>query len=327
MKTSKHNSSRLRKLLAKFGGKKVLVVGDLIIDEYLFGDAKRISPEAPIPVFELKQESATPGAAAYVASHIQHLGGVPFLCGITGSDANGDRIRSLLEEQKIATDGLYFDPTRPTIVKTRVIARHQQMLRIDRESVHPISAAQTGRILDFMRKTLPEMDAVVFSDYDKGTFTPSLIDAAIKMILRAKLPLAVNPKPHLAPLFRRATFVSMNQSEASATLHRPLEDEGLLKRGGVELRRKLGVEGLLVTRAERGMALFQANSSTFIPALAKEVFDGTGAGDTVVSLVAMGLAAGGALVDSVRLSNVAAAIEVGKLGCALVSREEIGRIL
>lgn len=318
-------AKRLRALLKKLPGASVLVVGDIILDEYLIGDAKRLSPEAPIPVVELKQETVTPGAAAYVASLIQHLGGHVYLCGVIGDDANGMRLRALLRSSGIDTTGLVTDATRPTTIKTRVIARHQQMLRIDRECLHPIPLRLSQRLLAFIQATIPAVDAVVFSDYDKGTFTPGLIRGAILAARRAGRAVAVNPKPHLALNFRGATVVSMNQEEASACLKRALPDEQALVRGAMELRRRLQAQGTLITRHQHGMVLATSAGASFIPVRAKEVFDGTGAGDTVIALAGLGLAAGGRLADCVHLANIAAGVEVGKLGCALVSQKEISR--
>ncbi len=325
MRPSSLSISRLRALLKKFAGRKVLVAGDIILDEYLTGDVKRVSPEAPIPVVELKEESVTPGAAAYVASLIRHLGGEARLCGVIGDDANGARLCAVLRGRGIETEGLFADPSRPTTLKTRVIARHQQMIRIDRERVHPIPASLSRRLLSFIQATIPAVDAVIFSDYDKGTFTPPLIRGAIRAARQAKRAVAVNPKPNLALKFRGANVVSMNQEEACACLKRALPDETAFVRGGAELRRKLGARAALITRHERGMALFTGAGASFISVRAKEVFDVTGAGDTVIAVMGLGLAAGGRLADCVHLANIAAGIEVGKLGCALVSQEEIRR--
>ena len=318
-------AARLRALLRRFAGRRVLVTGDIILDEYLFGNVKRISPEAPIPVFEFAEESVTPGAAAYVAGHVRHLGGEAILCGVVGDDVNGRRLQDLLEKQGIATDGLIMDPDRPTTVKTRVIARHQQMLRIDRERLNPVSPDICRRMLSCIQDTIRTVDAVIFSDYDKGAFTVPLIEETIRAARLAGIPVAVNPKPRLALKFKGATIVSMNQEEAAACLKRPLPDDAAFARGGTEIRRRLSARAVLITRHEHGMALFTGDGACSIPTRAKEVFDGTGAGDTVIAVAGMGLASGGRLAECVHLANVAAGVEVGKLGCALVSREEIAR--
>jgi D-beta-D-heptose 7-phosphate kinase/D-beta-D-heptose 1-phosphate adenosyltransferase len=318
---------RLKSLLRRFAGRRIIVVGDVILDEYLFGDVRRISPEAPIPVVELREEKILPGAAAYVAAHVRHLGGEPVLCGVIGEDAAGERIRSLLADRAIPDSGLVGDPERPTIVKTRVIARNQQMLRIDRERLAPVSPAITRRLLDFVTGALKNADGLIFSDYDKGTLTPPLIAKVIRAARRAGVPVVVNPKPNLALVFHGAAVVSMNMEEATACLKRPLPDERALIKGGSELRRRLAARAVLVTRHSRGMGLFTRDGVEFIPSRAREVFDGTGAGDTVIAVTGMGLAAGGKMADCVHLANAAAGIEVGKLGCALVSPAEIRREL
>ena len=327
MKSFSGSPTRLRPLLSRLGGKRVLVVGDIILDEYLFGKVRRISPEAPIPIFELTGEAITPGAAAYVASLIRHMDGEVRLAGLTGDDANGERIRVLLAERGISSDGLLADPSRPTIVKTRVIAQHQQMMRLDREQVRPASPELTSRLLDHVRRTAPEVDAIVCSDYDKGVFTPTLIRGVMEAGRRARIPVTVNPKPRLALRFRGATLVSMNQSEASACIGRPIPDEAAMERGGRELLRRLAGRAALVTRGESGMALFEPGRTRTVPTRAREVFAVTGAGDTVIATTTLALAAGASPGDAVLLANVAAGLEVAKLGCALVSRGEIRRAL
>ena len=320
-------SARWRALLGRFPGKRVLVVGDIILDEYLVGDVSRISPEAPIPVVQLREASTTLGAAGYTASHVRHLGGEALLCGVVGDDPAGAQLRGLLRERGIGAAGLVTDRSRPTIIKTRVIAQHQQMLRIDREKTDPVSSADCGAMLVYVERVMPSVDAVICSDYDKGAFTPALIRGLIRAARRRRVPVAVNPKPRLALAFRGATVLSLNLAEASASLRRPLPDLPALVRGGSELRRRLGASGVIVTRHSEGLVLFTRGRPLSIPARAREVFDVTGAGDTVIAVAAMGLAAGGTLADSVQIANVAAGIEVGKLGCALVSRNEIRREL
>ncbi|MEK7476967.1 MAG: PfkB family carbohydrate kinase [Candidatus Coatesbacteria bacterium] len=318
---------RLASLLSRFAGKRILVVGDVILDEYLLGDVSRISPEAPIPVVQLREESVTLGAAGYTASHVQHLGGRALLCGVVGDDDAGARLRSLVRERGIDAAGIVTDRSRPTTIKTRIIAQHQQMLRIDRENTSPVSAADTGAMLSSIERAMPSVDGVICSDYDKGAFTPALIRGILRAARRARVPVAVNPKPRLTLAFRGATVLSLNLSEASAVLHNALPDLAALVRGGAELRKRLRSAGVIVTRHSDGLVCFGPGRPLVIPARAREVFDVTGAGDTVIAVTAMGLASGGRLADSIQLANVAAGIEVGKLGCALVSREEIGREL
>jgi len=319
----KPDRARLRKLLGRLPGKRVLVIGDVILDEYLLGDVRRISPEAPIPVFEVNEDTVNLGAAAYVASLVRHLGGEATLCGVIGDDDNGRRLRRILAERGIGAGGLLADPGRPTIIKTRVIARNQQMIRIDREKVHALSPALTARVRARAEQEIATVDAVICSDYDKGTFTPPLIAAIIRAAHRRRIPVAVNPKPHLALKFRGASIVSLNHFEAAECLKRALPDSAALFAGGQVLRRALGGRNLLITRREHGMALFAGGAPVSIPTHAREVFDGTGAGDTVIATIGLGLAAKGRLADCVHLANVAAGIEVGKLGCALVSPAEI----
>lgn len=327
MKHSAPDRGRLKKLLSRFAGRRLLVVGDIILDEYLIGDVNRISPEAPIPVVHLRENSLTLGAAGYVAAHVRNLGGEAVLCGVVGDDANGERLRELLDDRRIQANGIFTDPGRPTSIKTRVIARHQQMLRIDRESPRPVDSSLARKMLGFVQDAVRRAEAVLLIDYDKGAFTPELIRGTIKAARQAGIPVAVNPKPRLALRFRNTTVVSMNHSEASATLKRPLPEGPALERGGQELRRRLASQAVLVTRGEHGMAIFAGGTPLSIPTRAREVFDVTGAGDTVIAVTAMGLAGGGKLADCVHIANIAAGIEVAKLGCALVSREEIAKAI
>ncbi len=317
------NAARLRSLLGRFRGRKIVVVGDVILDEYLIGDVSRISPEAPIPVLNLRQDLITPGAAAYVAGHVTHLGGEARLCGIVGDDVNGGRLKNLLARNGVPAVRLVSDPSRPTIVKTRVIARHQQMIRIDREEARSLSQSVTATLARHIDAAMKGADGVILSDYDKGTFTPGLIARIIRAARRARIPVAVNPKPRLALEFRRASVISLNQEEASACVKRPLQDDADLRRAGNELKRRLGCRTVLITRHQHGMAVFSPSGFDVVASRARDVFDVTGAGDTVIAITGMGLAAGGSVLDSVRLANIAAGIEVGKLGCALVSRDEI----
>jgi len=325
MKPSAPDRPRLRKLLARFAGRHLLVVGDIILDEYLIGDVNRISPEAPIPIVHLREDSLTLGAAGYVASHVRNLGGEAVLCGVVGNDTNGERLRELLDNQGINASGIFTDSGRPTSIKTRVISRRQQMLRIDRESIHPVESSLTRKMLGFVEDAVRQAEAVLLIDYDKGAFTPELIRGAIRAARKAGVPVAVNPKPRLALRFRNTTVVSMNHLEAAGTLKRPLPDGPALERGGLELRRRLSSNAVLVTRGPDGMAVFGGGTPLAIPSRAREVFDGTGAGDTVIAVTAMGLASGGKMADCVHLANIAAGLEVAKLGCALVSREEIAK--
>ncbi len=301
----------------------MLVIGDIILDEYLIGEVSRISPEAPIPILNLRQDLARAGAAAYVAGHVQHFGGEARLCGVVGDDANGERVRGILREARVSAAGLVTDPSRPTIVKTRVIARRQQMVRIDREEIRPLSARHAAHLLGRVEEAIRGVDAVICSDYDKGTFTPELIRRAIGAARSKGVPVAVNPKPRLVLNFRGATVVSMNREEAAACLKRSFAGPDELRRAGAELRRRLGCKALLVTRHQEGMTVFLKSAAVPIASRAREVFDGTGAGDTVIAAVAMGLASRGGLLDSVHLANIAAGIEVGKLGCAYVSPGDI----
>ena len=316
----------LRDALARFSGLKIAVVGDLMLDEYVWGDVSRISPDAPVPVVALRRRSHVIGGAGNVAHNIAVAGGRAVLFGVIGNDAAGDALESLMREQSLDTVGLVRDPSRPTTVKTRVVARGQQLLRLDEERAAPLPVDVRKALLDRLARALPDCAALLISDYAKGVIdatTFAEIRALAKKIV-PNAPLIVDPKSSDFAIYRGATAITPNRGEAEAAAGFKLGDDDLLARAGEQLRKSADAEYLLITLGERGMALAGPKGALDrVAAEAREVFDVTGAGDTVLAYFGLGLAAGMPADDAARIANAAAGIVVGKVGTAAVSPAEI----
>lgn len=304
--------------LPAFDKARVLVVGDVMLDRYWFGDVERISPEAPVPVLKVSRVEERPGGAANVARNIAALGAQCTLLSVVGTDEGGACLESLMQEQPGVTALLHRDATISTTIKLRAIARQQQLLRLDFET-QPSHEVLNAKLEDF-RAQLPQADAVVLSDYGKG----GLAHIA-QMIGAARLagkPVLVDPKGDDYARYHGATLLTPNRSEFRQVAGGWSSEEELAEKAG-RLRAELGLEALLVTRSEEGMSLFEERHSYHEPAYAREVFDVSGAGDTVIAAMAVMLAAGADMSSAMHVANRAAGIVVGKLGTAVASREEI----
>lgn len=315
--------NRLADLLGKFSGKRVLVVGDLMLDEYIWGTATRISPEAPVMVIDAERETNVPGGAANVAHNIVSLGGHAELVGVVGGDLAGERLRNDLAELGISTLGIVTDPKRRTTRKTRVIAHHQQVLRVDRENRVVPNEPIERSLLDHIGALIPGCDAVILSDYRKGCLTDTLISATIQAAGKQRCPVAANSKPASAPLYEGASLVSLNRLEAETLVDRPLEEPTAVVEACSHLPRKLGVGAILVTLGEQGIVALGEGKAQHISALLVEVYDTAGAGDTVIASCTLAMAAGAPLSDAVRLANIAAGCVVRKVGVATATPEEL----
>ena len=305
-------------VLPEFNQAKVLVVGDVMLDRYWFGDVNRISPEAPVPVLKVNRVDERPGGAANVARNIAALGAQATLLSVVGDDEAGACLEKLLGEHSNLTALLHRDASISTIIKLRAIARHQQLLRIDFET--PPSHEVLHAALEDYRAQLPLADIVILSDYGKGGLAH--IAQMIQMARDAGKPVLVDPKGDDYARYAGATLLTPNRSEFCQVAGSwQTEDELNIK--AQSLRRELQLEALLVTRSEDGMSLFMADEVLHVPTHTREVFDVSGAGDTVIATLAVMLASGAALPDAMRIANRAAGIVVGKLGTAVVSREEI----
>lgn len=309
--------------LDELTGRSVLLVGDTMLDEYLEGDAERISPEAPIPVVKVANSRLRLGGAGNVARNIASLGGKAHLVSVCGDDANGERIRALLAEEGIGAS-LERSPTRPTTLKTRVIARNQQMLRIDHEETAPLAPAETAALLDAVAGVIDEYSVLVVSDYDKGVVSRELMQGlfALRDASRAKPRILVDPKTPNFALYQGAFILTPNTKETSEASGLPTRNREEILTAGKAILASLRCEHVLTTLGAQGMALFVSPDVVWhIPTAAQKVFDVTGAGDTVMGVLAIALAAGLDLLDACILANYAAGIVVAEIGAAAVRRE------
>jgi D-glycero-beta-D-manno-heptose-7-phosphate kinase len=312
------------RLLKQIRGRRVLVAGDVMLDEFLWGSVSRISPEAPVPVVKVTRQSFHLGGAGNVASNVRALGGEAVVVGVVGRDAAGERVHAALAEAGVEDGLAVADGGRPTTVKTRIIAHHQQVVRADRELADDVPARVEAALLDRVRAALPSCGAVVLSDYQKGVITARFMKGLLALARGRGVPVLVDPKvAHLA-LYRKVTVVTPNQLEAEQAAGRTIRSDEDLHAVGRRILRLLGCEAVLVTRGEHGMALFpREGRPSLIPTAAREVFDVTGAGDTVIATLALGLTTGAPLAQAARLANYAAGVVVGKVGTATASPDEV----
>ncbi len=314
----------LKSILARFPGKRILVVGDAMLDEYLWGAVRRISPEAPVPVVELEKRTYVAGGAANTAANVASLGATALLVGVVGGDEAGKHLRGALAAQGIGLERLLVAEDRPTTTKTRVIAHSQQVVRIDREDRCPFPPAQEEELLRLIDERLPGVDASVLSDYAKGLVSPALAQRLIRQGAKEGKPVVVDPKGVDPSKYRGATLVKPNLHEAGMLLRHEVSSLADVLDAGPRLLDLLGAGGALVTRGAAGMSLFQRGAEPIhIAAQAREVYDVTGAGDTVVAALAVALAAGASLEQAARLASRAAGIAVGRVGTATVRLDEL----
>ncbi len=300
-----------------------LVIGDLMLDRYLWGKVERVSPEAPVPVVLLDKENCRPGGAANVAANIAGLGLTCRLLGYVGNDADGRQLIEAVTQTGVATQAIVSLPRRPTITKTRIVGGHQQMLRVDRESDGPFDAEERQLLEQAIAKAMAEAPAVVvLSDYAKGVLHPDICQLVIGLAHKAGIPVLVDPKGRDYGKYRGATALTPNRRETSEACG-GIADIDLLLDAADRLRQKLGLNFLAVTRSEEGISLIEDGQRLQIPAMAKQVFDVSGAGDTVIATLAAGLVAGLSHYDALHLANLAAGIVVGKVGTIAITAEEL----
>ncbi len=312
------------KVLDSMDGLPVLVLGDVMLDRYLWGDTSRISPEAPVPVIEAREETCRLGGAANVARNIRALGGRPWLVGIVGDDGAGQDLRREIAGNGIAADRIFTDTSRRTTTKTRVVARHQQVVRVDREDVAEIEGTALELVRDAVLAAVRGAAAVVISDYGKGVIVASLLRDLLEATHERGIPVCVDPKETHFFSYRGVTVLTPNLAEAGAAYGRKIRDPETLREAGGSLLEKLGAKSILITQGEDGMTLFEDDGSmTHYPAVATEVFDVTGAGDTVVSTFTMAAAAGASLRQAALLADHAAGIVVREVGTSTATREQI----
>ncbi|HSA78021.1 MAG TPA: D-glycero-beta-D-manno-heptose-7-phosphate kinase [Nitrospirota bacterium] len=318
-------SKRLMKYIDSFPSTRTLVVGDVMLDHYIWGTVSRISPEAPVPVVNVTEENMLLGAATNVVNNVHALGGKVSVCGVIGHDEAGRQLVHMLRVQGIHTDGLIVEDGRPTTIKTRVIAHSQQVVRFDRETKVGIERDTHRRIFEYIKQQMDSgLDAIVLSDYSKGVVTKDLVRDIVKLARKKGIIVSVDPKVNHFGIYSGVTILTPNTKEASIGAKIEIEDDESLLKAGKLLLKRLKCSAVLVTRGEHGMSLFERDGRvTHIPTVAQEVFDVTGAGDTVISTLTLSMAAGAGIIDAARLSNYAAGIVVGVVGTATVKPDEL----
>jgi len=324
---------KLESILKRFPRVKLLVVGDIMMDQSILGKVSRISPEAPVPVIIAEVENFNLGGAANVAHNIRSLGGVVSLCGIVGDDENGKKMYRRIAKRGIQTQGIFTEQGRQTTVKTRIIAHHphyQQLVRIDRETTDHPKASTFRSLSKFLTEKMEDFDGVVFSDYGKGLLTRKLIQTIISRARQSRKLIMVDPKVKNFFFFKGATVITPNTNEASEASRIPVTDQVSVEKIGRSLLKKLKCNALVITQGEKGMTIFEPHQKPYpVPTVAKEVYDVTGAGDTVIGTMALALGTGPhvSVKDAASLANYAAGIVVGKVGTAIVSSEELLKVI
>ncbi len=322
MKT--RNFDYYKKTILNFKKTSVLVVGDLMLDEFIWGEVTRISPEAPVPVVWVKKESFMPGGASNVANNLRNLGAEVHVVGVVGDDENGAILRGELEQKNIRTEGILIDGSRPTILKTRVVAHHQQVVRIDKEKKERLSDAMIAEMTAYIESIIKDVDAVIIENYAKGVITPALLRKVLPLARRYGKIISVDPKEEHFNYYKGITVITPNNHEAARAVGFEINDQATLKKAGMQLLSKLNCRMALITLGENGMAVFQKNKPMkHIPTVAQEVFDVSGAGDTVIASYTLSLASGADPIAAAHISNCAAGIVVGKVGIAVVAPEEL----
>ena len=315
-----------RKILSGFKRKRILVIGDIILDRYIWGKVTRISPEAPVPIVEVTEENFLLGGASNVAHNIVALGGHATIAGLAGNDRGGDILSKILDEKRIRSEGV-FKSVRPTTVKTRVIAHSQQVVRFDREDRNIIDGKIFRSLLKYITSEIPKHDAVILSDYKKGVISSNLLKEVVRIARTENIFVSVDPKVGHFHLYKNVSLITPNLLEASLASGIEIRDEKSLLNAGRTLLRKIPCEAVLITRGEYGMSLFTKKKVVHIPTAAKNVYDVTGAGDTVIATFTLAHAAGAGMEASAVIANHAAGIVVGEVGTAVVTLDELQKSL
>ncbi|HQR32646.1 MAG TPA: D-glycero-beta-D-manno-heptose-7-phosphate kinase [Blastocatellia bacterium] len=322
------NQQRAQEILNLFPNRRLIVLGDLMLDEFIWGEVRRISPEAPVPVVEVKRESWHLGGAGNVVSNLLELGAKTSPIGIIGNDEAGRLLKNRLAELGATIDGLIVDCDRPTTRKTRIVAHSQQMVRADRESRLPVSTEIEAHIIAAFQSALAEAEVVIISDYDKGLLTPQVLKSVISTAQAAGKVVCLDPKIKNFTSYQNVDVITPNQSEAERASGIEIVDDSSLIAAAHKIQETLGCANVLITRGEHGMSLLDAdNKLTHIPTTAREVYDVTGAGDTVIATLSMALAAGANILEAAIIANHAAGVVVGKVGTATVSKQELATTL
>jgi D-beta-D-heptose 7-phosphate kinase/D-beta-D-heptose 1-phosphate adenosyltransferase len=321
------SEARSEELLTGFARLRLLVVGDVFLDEYLSGDAERVSPEAPVPIVRVRGEAHLLGGAANVVRNVVALGASCELCSVIGPDVAGDRVVGLLDELGVGTRGLLRSQERATTLKTRIVARRQQIVRVDRETVAPLSGSDASRLLASVARVSPDVQGVILEDYAKGLLTRETALPIMREAARLHLPVSVDPKIDLAP-FAGASLVKPNLAEAQAISGLDASGPGGLEAIARRLQKIVGGGDVAITLGREGMEIFEgAASPVRVPTVARDVFDVQGAGDTIVAALSLALRAGASLWEAAVLANAAAAVVVRKTGTATATRDELREVI
>lgn len=313
---------RISEIFSGLSGRRIAVVGDLMLDRYFWGTVGRISPEAPVPVVEVEEESTRLGGAANVANNIAALGGIPAMFGVVGNDQGGSMLRSLVGDRGYPLAGIVTDERRPTTIKTRVIAHNQHVVRVDHEAKHDITADVQQRLLDALKREIPRLDGIILEDYNKGVMTKEVIREAIRMAREHRIIITVDPKFNNFFEYRGVTVFKPNRKESEEALGRRMRDLKDVELAGRDLLARLEAENILLTLGETGMMLIEkSGAAAHVPTMARKVADVSGAGDTVVATLTMGLAAGATIREAATLANHAGGIVCGEVGIVPVDRQ------
>ncbi|XDD48026.1 D-glycero-beta-D-manno-heptose-7-phosphate kinase [Leptospira sp. WS39.C2] len=327
----KIKKSLLHQTFTKLSEIKVLVIGDLILDEYLIGSVERISPEAPVPVVWVRNEKQTLGGSGNVVQNLTSIGVNGIVFGRIGQDKAGESLEKILLSNTVAKEDLVLLKSTkiPTILKTRIIASHQQVCRVDREEIVPLTKEEETVILSQFKEKVKDASAVILSDYDKGYLTPSLIQSVISLCNAENKIVTVDPQVSHFFLYQNIHIMTPNHHEAGKALGKKLTTDSEIESACREISDKITPVAMMITRGEKGMSIYERNANSFyhIPTVAKEVFDVTGAGDTVITTYTAFVASGMSIKDAALVSNVSAGIVVGKLGAATVTQKEIEETL
>lgn len=314
----------LRQYIQRFPQASVLVVGDLILDHYVMGRVSRISPEAPVPVVHVESESLRLGGAANVFNNILALGGKADLCGVIGADESGRLLMKELGNTRSGRGGVVIDHDRPTTRKSRVIAHNQQIVRYDVEGRTELKAPMQRKILRYVESRLRELSCVVVSDYAKGVVTATLMSEITRLAALRKLPVIVDPKVEHFGFYKGVTVITPNHFEATQAAGVHGDDDQSINEAGAMIRQRLGCQSVLITRGEKGMSLYEADGAAWhLPTQARQVYDVTGAGDTVIGTLALALSTGASIKTGAILANYAAGIVVGMVGTATVTPKQL----
>ena len=319
------NRQRAAEILDAASHRKVVILGDVMLDEFVWGDVSRISPEAPVPVVDVRRESVHLGGAANVLANVVALGARACVVGVIGDDSAGDRLRTSLQDASPLQSEEYMvvAPGRPSTTKTRIIAHNQLVVRADREQRSAVNGEVEQRLLATLKTALADADAFVVSDYDKGVVTQRILDEILDVAYQ-RVPVLIDPKIRNFPYYRPATLITPNHHEALRMTNMEEDSDDGLHKAAQAIRKKLGCDAVLITRGDRGIMLLQGDSDpVYVETAAREVFDVTGAGDTVIATLATALAAGASMLEAATLANHAAGIVVGKVGTATASRKEL----